>query len=85
MPADSHRYDDTHTALWRRPPASKGLLRLWEGAGDARLPSARMRRRTRPRFPVCLYGRSARDRSVFGNHISVVRAHKGRGEILSYD
>jgi|GEM_PF-1371471 len=31
MPADSHRCGDTHTALWRRPPASKGLLCLCEG------------------------------------------------------
>jgi hypothetical protein len=33
MPADSHRRGGTHTALWRRPPASKGLLRFWEEAG----------------------------------------------------
>jgi hypothetical protein len=33
MPTDPHRCGDTHTALWRRPPASKGLLCLWEEAG----------------------------------------------------
>ena len=31
MPTDSHCRGGTHTALWRRPPASKGLLCLCEG------------------------------------------------------
>jgi hypothetical protein len=40
MPTDSHRCGDTHTALWRRPPASKGLLCFWEKA-QARGPFAK--------------------------------------------
>jgi hypothetical protein len=39
MPADSHRCGGTHTALWRRPPASKGPLCFWEEAGAGSPPA----------------------------------------------